>query len=95
MEKLLEPPHMLFVTGGIAASDALCQRLADLYALPVTRPAACEATARGTAYLCAGSLAAWPGFDDAQEFSPQDNPALQDRYMRWLASLQAALAAYA
>ncbi len=80
------------VGGGLAQLDGLCQRLADISALPVYRPAQCEATARGTAFLLAGRPAAWPQYDIDRRFEPQHNPGLRQRYQAWREAMRAALA---
>ncbi len=82
----------LTVTGGLAALDGLCQRLADLGARPVRRPAETEATARGLAWLVADHPPEWPDSAPPTVFEPRPNAALSDRYARWRAAIEAALA---
>lgn len=77
-------------SGGLARVDALCQRLADLTALPVTRPAAVEATARGIAWLAAGGPAGWDRPADPARFAPRPVPGLRARYRRLLQLLDSA-----
>jgi len=72
------------VSGGLARVDGLCQRLADLVALPVYRPVEVEATARGMAWLAAGRPAHWPKPGRGRIFRPRPNPSLADRYGRFL-----------
>ncbi|MBW2713179.1 MAG: hypothetical protein JRC77_05450 [Deltaproteobacteria bacterium] len=77
-------PRQIRMTGGLASLDGLCQRLADLSGLLVTRPEMIEATAQGTAFLLAGQPSSWkldPG--TARCFEPKENPALNQRYARW------------
>lgn len=69
------------ISGGVAALDGLCQRLADLSALPVQRAQCLEATARGLARRLA-EPEPWPE-SALQDFAPQPNPALWQRYRRW------------
>jgi glycerol kinase len=76
--------EQLRLSGGLARSDALCRRLADLTQRPVVRPAETEATARGTAWLAAGQPDHWPEAAPGSAFTPQPNPLLQERYRRFL-----------
>jgi glycerol kinase len=73
--------HVL-ATGGISRSDRFCQALADLAGLPVRRPAHCEATARGAAFLLAGRSADWAALAQ-QAFAPHPAPALHARHRHW------------
>lgn len=83
MNRLASPFEQLFVTGGLSAVDALCQRLADLSGRPVYRPVEHEATARGTAFLLAGQPAEWPEAEFGAWFRPSANDALCARYRHW------------
>jgi glycerol kinase len=77
---------VLRVDGGMAASDATMQFLADILALPVDRPAAMETTALGAAYLAgraaglcpdlAGFAATW---QRERRFEPQMDAATRER----------------
>jgi len=84
MNAELGPPRALRLTGGLSRLDGFAQRLADLSGLPVLRPKEFEATARGVA-----QLAAQKNFGEVPEdrFSPQENPALKDAYLRFLEAL--------
>ena len=80
----------IIISGGLAALNGLCQRLADLSGLPVCRPAECEATARGTAFLLVTGqepMNEWPLHDQGSVpdtmFTPASNLALQARYHLW------------
>ena len=53
------PPRHLRVDGGMAASDVLCQSMADLCALPVVRPVELECTAAGAAYAAGLGVGVW------------------------------------
>jgi len=86
------PVRQLWVTGGLAATDALCQRLADLIQIPVLRPAECEATARGIAALSLGLPSQW-SHTAMSRFTPKINPALGERYQKWSSAMNAALEA--
>ena len=83
MKHLSSPPLQIQVTGGLAALNELCQRLANASGLPVYRPVDREATARGTAYLLAGSPQRWPEEDMGQWFKPKPDPAITSRYHEW------------
>jgi glycerol kinase len=77
---------VLRVDGGMAASDATMQFLADILALPVDRPAVMETTALGAAYLAgraaglcpdlAGFAATW---QRERRFEPQMDAATRER----------------
>lgn len=83
MRHLSSPPLQIQLTGGLAALDGLCQKLADVSGLPVYRPVDREATARGTAYLLAGCPQHWPEEDVGQWFKPKVNKPIEDRYREW------------
>jgi glycerol kinase len=79
--------EQLRLSGGLAHSDGLCQRLANLTGRPVIRPVETEATARGTAWLAAGQPDYWPETAPATTFTPQSDPFLPTRYRRFLQAL--------
>ncbi len=83
MQKFSPKLTRIFVSGGVAQYDGLCQRLADLSALSVYRPAQHEATARGIAYLLADFPRDWPELARGMEFKPRANPTLTARYQCW------------
>lgn len=91
MHHLASPPEQIQVTGGLAQMDSLCQRLADIAQLPVYRPMDCEATARGCAYLLAGSPEHWPEVEPGTWFEPQINTPLNKRYVEWRKQMKAIL----
>jgi glycerol kinase len=77
---------VLRVDGGMAASDATMQFLADILAMPVDRPAVMETTALGAAYLAgraAGLCPDLPGFAETWErerrFEPRMDAATRER----------------
>lgn len=72
------------VGGGLARSDELCRRLADLSARTVYRGAETEATARGAAFLAAGRPARWPRPGRGRNFLPRPNAPLRERYRAFL-----------
>jgi glycerol kinase len=77
------PLACIRISGGLARNDYLCHCLAALSGLPVERPAAVEATARGVAYLAAGKPASWHAVPIERTFTPSPAPALASRYARW------------
>ncbi len=77
------PLRRIRISGGLARNDYLCRCLASLSALPVERPAAIEATARGVAYLAAGKPASWHKVPIEQSFTPAESTTLASRYARW------------
>ena len=83
-------PTRIRVGGGIARSDSLCQRLADLSQLPVWRQGETESTLAGVACLLGSKPA--PSAGD-RCFEPAGNRPVQQRYRRWLIELEQALEA--
>jgi glycerol kinase len=83
MRTVLPAPARIVATGGLAALDGLCRRLADLSALPLYRPMEHEASARGLAFLLAGRPSPWPETGPGTDFRPQPDAALNARYRRW------------
>jgi glycerol kinase len=82
------PATRIRVSGGLARSDALCQRLADLSGLSVWREPETEATLAGVARLL-GTASARDG--TGERFIPKDNKPLRRRYRRWLDAVEDAL----
>ena len=88
---VLEPPlHSIIVTGGLAVLDGLCQKLADLNEVQVIRPAECEATARGLAWLLGERRRPWEP-KNAALFDPRDGGTLQDRFRHWQHAMERAM----
>lgn len=75
------------VSGGLAAVDGLCQRMADLAGLPVDRPDQSEATAQGAAWLAMGCPDTWLPQNGVAKFTSSLNSALQQRYKRFLSMI--------
>lgn len=73
------------VSGGLSSLDGLCQRLANLTAMPVLRLINQEATALGAARLATATPAAEPIIE--RRFTPAADPALKQRYTRFLEGL--------
>jgi glycerol kinase len=87
------PLERLILTGGLSASDFLCQQLADLCALPVVRHVEREATAHGLARLIARPTVEWPVRRAERTFAPSRDTALLERYFAWLKEMKRACAA--
>jgi glycerol kinase len=89
--RALDPPcAYVLASGGVSQSDRFCQALADVAGLPVRRPAHCEATARGAAFLLAGRPADWAALP-SREFLPRVDDALLLRHRRWEEAMSRAL----
>ncbi len=67
------------ISGGLSRLDGLCQRLADVTALVVSRTEETEATARGAAFLLMNMPDDWPAAVTSRAFTPAENPALLNR----------------
>ncbi|MBK7641545.1 MAG: hypothetical protein IPJ19_00620 [Planctomycetes bacterium] len=90
MRPALGVPRALCVSGGLARSDALCQRLADAGRLEVERASETEASARGLARLVRG--ADFEGLAPlAGRFEPRTDDELLRRHARWRTALGTAL----
>jgi len=91
---------VLRVDGGMTASDAAMQALADILGAPVDRPADPETTVRGAAWLAAfraglidGPEAAAAAWKREARFTPQLDSATRDaRHVRWTRAVQAVIA---
>ncbi len=82
MQSVSGPAANVVAGGGLARLDGLCQRIADLSALPVLRVDDHETTSHGLAYLLTGH-APQRIPSDSSRFTPAEAPALNDRYRRW------------
>ncbi|RTZ58961.1 MAG: glycerol kinase [Gammaproteobacteria bacterium] len=85
--------QQIVVSGGLAQADPLCQKLADLSGVAVSRYPEQEATAKGAAWLLTDRTRSWcekPG-----RFEPEENLALKSRYDRWRGAMAQALEPYA
>jgi len=88
----LQHAEVLFISGGLSRLDGLCQKLADLSQLNITRFKDTEASARGCAWL-AGQLSEnscinWQPLEISHRFKPSDNPLLHKRYKRFVGELR-------
>lgn len=84
-------PRRVRISGGLATLDGLCQRLADLTGIEVSRAPEHEASARGLAFLVAGVPAGWEAPIPVARFQPRHDAALQARAQRFHHALEAAL----
>ena len=85
------PLARIVMTGGLSQIDGVCQRMADLSGLPVWRPEAHEATARGLACLVAGMPRTW-SLAGGIWFKPRPNKGLRQRHARWRQAMDEAVA---
>ncbi|HEX3657870.1 MAG TPA: glycerol kinase GlpK [Pirellulales bacterium] len=90
------PLKALKVDGGAAVNDALMQFQADMLGVPVERPAACETTALGAAYLAGLAVGFWSDTKELaghatieKRFEPQMPDSQRDRmYRGWLKAVE-------
>jgi len=83
------PSTRILASGGLAASDYLCDCIATLSGIPVDRTSLQESTATGLAYLIAGEPTDWQPEAKLGRFAPNEDPALRQRFDLWLAQMQA------
>ena len=92
LEQLKQPIKFLFLSGGLAVLDELCQKISDLSRAKASRYKECESTARGCATLTrmlhADNDHEWNEFEVEKEFFPEKNKALHDRYQQFVGELQ-------
>lgn len=92
---------ILRVDGGMTASDACMQFLADILASPVDRPVVMETTALGAAYLAGRAAGLCPDLDGFaaqwrldRRFEPRMQPALREaKYAGWKDAVRRTLTA--
>ena len=75
------------LSGGLANSQALCQQLANLCDLEVSRPDITEATARGIAWLGSRLADGWPAGAGTITFKPHPEKKLEQRYQSFIRML--------
>lgn len=81
----------IHVAGGLGRYDGICQRIANLTGLPVSRCDDTEATARGAAFWLAGCPARWAAGLKHKQFRPRASAPLHERYERWQNAMKAYL----
>ncbi len=92
LQQLTQPPQRILISGGLSQLDGLCQKLSDLNQASVLRFAQSEGSARGCASL-ANQLAPhgngrWQHLPVQQQFTPQQNHALVQRYAHFVGELR-------
>lgn len=88
IERMRDGADRILASGGLAASDYLCDCVATLTALPVERTTLQESTATGLAYLIAGEPADWQPQAQIQTFSSSSNAALLERFATWQRAME-------
>ncbi len=73
--------NLISIAGGVAKSNALCQKLADLSGLSIERDEQSEATAKGVQYLMSGREVSIEF--NKTNFLPIENHLLDSRFNRW------------
>jgi len=73
--------NLISIAGGVAKSNALCQKLADLSGFTIERDEQSEATAKGVQYLMSGKEAKIE-FKKAN-FLPREKQLIRGRFDRW------------
>ncbi|MBT8132624.1 MAG: hypothetical protein KJO35_10175 [Gammaproteobacteria bacterium] len=81
----------ILVSGGLSRNDDVCQGIADLSGMVVSRPDETEATARGLAYLVAGRPAEWSKAKQTQFKPAAGQNRLRERFSAWLTEMAMAL----
>jgi len=90
MNELMPAPRRIIVSGGLALSARLCQKLADLLQTTITRNQQAEATACGLAFLLAHRPTNW-SINQGESFEPDHNNQLISRYFEWKTKLEQVL----
>jgi glycerol kinase len=81
-----KPARIIKVTGGLSVIDRLCQKLADLTEIEVSREENKEATLMGVFYLLSGSSIQMS--KKADMFKPVLNESLTQRFNQWTEVMQ-------
>jgi glycerol kinase len=79
----------VLASGGLSASDYLCECVASLSGLAVERTSLRESTATGLAFLVAGQPTDWQPEGEMTRFSPEPDPALTERYATFCQAMDA------
>ena len=83
IERMREGVERIVASGGLAASDYLCDCIATLSGLPIERTSLQESTATGLAYLVAGEPKDWQPDAKTDRFEPAADVQLTQRFARW------------
>lgn len=89
MQRQLPDLQQIVVGGGLSSCRYLCECLADLTQLPVTRLGEPELTAKGLAYLIAEQPTEWLHDRRSSQFTPQATTVLLARQQRWRLAMAA------
>ena len=90
VERMRNPAiRRILATGGLSASDYLCECVATLTGLTVERTSLKESTATGLAYLIAGQPREWCPQAETATFASEPDAALMDRYAIFCRTLDA------
>lgn len=82
------PCQHIELSGGMAASNQLAQRLADITSLPVQVRNDSEASLRGTAFIAAHKPPRWLQRTVESSYQPKHNEALTHRFSLWQQAMQ-------
>lgn len=82
------PCEHIELSGGMAASAALGQRLADITSLPVFVRNDSEASLRGTAFLAANKPPHWQQRPIESSYQAKPNNPLSQRFLLWQRAMQ-------
>ncbi len=92
MEESHLPINSITISGGLAQSNNLCQKLANLSGLSVQRPILVEATARGIAWLATKKPVNWNKPMEIDYFSSRKmenyRDTIKERYQKFVSILQ-------
>lgn len=86
IERIGHAMSRIIVSGGLSNSHVICQKLADLSCMRVSRTRETEATALGVFFLLKGE-----SFEQqmiCEDFLPSNNVSLNQRYIEWLKEMR-------
>jgi len=91
LQELAQSTDTLLLSGGLSKLDGLCQKLADLSSIKITRYRECESSARGCAWLSRQLLTNnedWCPLPVEKTFTPIKNDLLVNRYQQFVGELK-------
>jgi glycerol kinase len=88
LHELQPAARRIRISGGLSRLDGLCQRIASLSGLEVTRAFQVETTTRGIAWLAAGCPDNWAPAGEPGHFDPRADAALEQRYRLFLEAIR-------